>query len=438
MIADYLITNFTTLILLLVLCVTIFTDRGLKIPSARLFNLAMLLIFILTVLEYLNAMCSGETGYIPQALSLNDRIHIRLITGTALYVLRPFIILLELIVLVPGRKNRILLTIPAVLNALLFLPSVFGARFVFWIDGNNRWQATPLKNTVYLVQLLYVSALFIFSMIHFKRHNYNLSIILCTIVILAFTIAFLEYKNLLTGYVTSVTALCVLTYYIYLTSVYKQQLYQENIEKEKQLANEKMELLRSQIQPHFIYNSINIIRTLIRTDKERALETIDDFSDYLKSHFRSIESDDMISFETEIENVKVFLALADADHTREIRVVYDLRETNFLLPQLSLEPIVENAVRHGIGEDGGTITIASFREGDSVIIRTMDTGSGAPEVIGSGTPAAAGRESDRLAVGIANTRKRLELLCNGSLEIHITPDGTTADIIIPATNREAI
>ena len=136
----------------------------------------------------------------------------------------------------------------------------------------------------------------------------------------------------------------------------------------------------------------------------------------------------MIFFEAEIENVKAFLALAEADHTRDIQIVYDLRETNFRIPQLSLEPIVENAVKHGIGEEGGTITISSYREGDNYIVRTKDSGNGPGGV--------SEKESGRLAVGIANTRKRLELLCGGRLSINITPEGTTADIIIPVTGHE--
>ena len=113
----------------------------------------------------------------------------------------------------------------------------------------------------------------------------------------------------------------------------------------------------------------------------------------------------------------------EADSTRDIQIVYDLKETNFRIPQLSLEPVVENAVRHGTDEDGGTITISSFKEDNCYIIRTTDTGNGEHDT--------SSKESDRLAIGISNTRKRLELLCNGRLQVNLTPSGTTADIIIP-------
>lgn len=479
MIADYLITNFTTLMILVILCVTMFTNRNFNIPYSNLFNAFVILILVLTVFEYIELLATGNTGYIPKNLSLEDMIHIRLIASTAMYMIRPFTILVALVVLVTDTKKRILLAMPAVINALLFLPSAFGAHFVFWIDQSNHWKATPLSNSIFIVQLVYVLILLILSITQFKENNFNLSVILFTIVLLSFTIAVLEDKSTLTGYSTPVTTLCGLAYYIYLASMHRQQLSNKMILQEKQLAEDKLALLRSQIQPHFIYNSINIIRTLIRTDEARAVETIDDFSDYLRAHFRTIESDDIVSFETEIENIKAFLALAEADHTRDIQVVYDLKETDFRIPQLSLEPIVENAVKYGIDDEGGTITISSFRRDDCYIIRTTDSGRGeaaksadskqgnatyseqndAANVTDSEqdkstnamnsrqdnaandtcsvqneTTISTNVESDRLAVGIANTRKRLELLCGGRLEVNITPEGTIADIIIPAGN----
>lgn len=480
MIADYLITNFTTLMILTVLCVTMFTNRNFNIPYSNLFNAFVILILVLTVFEYIELLATGKTGYIPRNLSLEDMIHIRLIASTAMYMIRPFTILVALVVLVTDTKKRILLAMPAVINALLFLPSAFGARFVFWIDQSNHWKATPLSNSIFIVQLVYVLVLLILSITQLKENNFNLSVILFTIVLLSFTIAVLEDKSTLTGYSTPVTTLCGLAYYIYLASMHRQQLSNKMILQEKQLAEDKLALLRSQIQPHFIYNSINIIRTLIRTDEARAVETIDDFSDYLRAHFRTIESGDMVAFETEIENIKAFLALAEADHTRDIQVVYDLKETDFRIPQLSLEPIVENAVKHGIDDDGGTITISSFRRDGCYIIRTTDSGRGEITIttdskqgnttnttrseqndaanvtdseqdkstnamnsrqddaandtcpVQNETTISMNVESDRLAVGIANTRKRLELLCGGRLEVNITPEGTIADIIIPA------
>ncbi|MBR1816487.1 MAG: histidine kinase [Lachnospiraceae bacterium] len=420
---DYLSINFTTLMILLVLGVTMFTNRKHRVPSTRLYYILVILLFVITILEYFDNMGSEKIRHTPP-FDQSKLIQIRLLAATAIYVLRPFIILLELIVINPGRKRAIIFSVPAIINALIYLPSAFGAKFVFWIDENNRWQATKLHYTVYIVQLLYVMMLFIFSIRQFKSNNSDLGLIVATIVVLSLGVSFLENTNILSGYVTPVSAMCVLTYYIYLSYIHRQHLYEDTIDKENQLAKEQMSLLRSQIQPHFIYNSLNIIRTLIRTDSSEAIENIDNFSDYLKAHFRNVESDDMISFEKEIDNVKAFLALAEADHARDIKVIFDFKETDFRLPQLSLEPIVENALKYGIGDDGGTITISSFCDEDNIIVRTLDPGNG--------TRAASAHESERLAVGISNTRKRLELLCNGRLEVNITPDGTTADIIIPS------
>ena len=197
MIADYLITNYITLIIMLVLAATMFTNRGFSIPSSMYFNIIAILVFAVTIFEYLDLMTQGLTRYMPEAFSLNDRIIIRTVVCTAMYMIRPFIIFLEIIAVVPGRRNHLLLSVPAVFNALLFLPAAFGARFVFWIGENNNWMATPLRFTVYIVQLFYVLLLFAFSVYYFKKNNSDLSIIVSTIVILSFSVSYLENKHMI-------------------------------------------------------------------------------------------------------------------------------------------------------------------------------------------------------------------------------------------------
>ena len=233
-----------------------------------------------------------------------------------------------------------------------------------------------------------------------------------------------EFCDLLTGYATPVTAFCTLTYYIYLSVIYQQEMRETISEKELHIAQDKLIILRSQIQPHFIYNSLNIIRTLVRTDTQNAVEAIDNFSEYLQAHFRAIEDDHLVSFRQELENVMAYLALVQADYTRKIDVVYELNEIDFSVPQLSLEPVVENAVKHGTGPDGGTIRIASFSRDDCYIICVTDDGTGKNNTLTE-------KQTKRLGVGIDNTRKRLAQLCNGTLEMHKYPEGTVVSIIIP-------
>ena len=143
MFADYLITSFPTLTIVLVLCAAIFTNRNTKIPAARFFNTAVLLLLFLSVLDYIELTMSQATAPMPSGLNLAERISIRFVAGTLLYVLRPFVVWLEVLAMAPGQKSRLFVSIPVVMNALLYMVSFFTTHFVFQIDENNHFHGTP-------------------------------------------------------------------------------------------------------------------------------------------------------------------------------------------------------------------------------------------------------------------------------------------------------
>ena len=136
----------------------------------------------------------------------------------------------------------------------------------------------------------------------------------------------------------------------------------------------------------------------------------------------------MIAFDQELENVRAYLALAQADYTRKVEVIYDLQELDFRLPQLSLEPIVENAIKHGTGPNGGTISISTWSTIDSYVLTVSDSGTGEYDLTE--------KQKKRLGVGIANTRSRLASLCGGTLEMDKHTDGTVIRITIPKDRQE--
>jgi LytS/YehU family sensor histidine kinase len=266
-----------------------------------------------------------------------------------------------------------------------------------------------------------VLILFAFSIRYFRRKNLMRSIIVITIFIQAITVAFCEYTNLITGYVNAVTTLCILEYYIYLSLVYQQQMQDTIVQKERDINRSNLLLLRNQIQPHFIYNSLSIIRSLAKRDSAGAVRCIDSFSEYLKAHIGAIQTDDLISFEQELQNVKTYLSLVQADYTRKVAVIYELNETDFKIPPLSLEPIIENAVSHGISKETGIISIRTERLDDNVQIIVADNGTAEkdPEPIMHN------------GIGLENTRKRLELHCGGTLEMENSQNGMTVTITVP-------
>ncbi|MBR2520901.1 MAG: histidine kinase [Oscillospiraceae bacterium] len=188
----------------------------------------------------------------------------------------------------------------------------------------------------------------------------------------------------------------------------------------------KMDVMLSQIQPHFLYNTLGTIQELCRTDPETASEAVGRFTDFLRHNMYSIKSDRPIPFRQELEHVHSYLSLQTLRFDGDVRVVYDLDCTDFFLPTLTLQPLVENAVTHGIRETQtgtGTVTVSTRDHGDHFEVSVTDDGAGFD-------PEQAPRSENH--VGIRNVRERLRYICGGELVIDSAPGrGTRAVIRLP-------
>jgi len=197
-------------------------------------------------------------------------------------------------------------------------------------------------------------------------------------------------------------------------------------EKELQLTQQRIAVMLSQIQPHFLYNALAGIRSLCKTDAEAARDALVKISKYLRSNMDSLMNQTLIDFKKELEHTDIYLSLEKMRFSDRINIVHDITVHNFKLPALTLQPIVENAVRHGITKkvNGGTVTIKTEETGDSFIITVTDDGIGFDP--------AAPIDDDESHVGIENVRSRLNMMCGGTLDIQsLSGTGTTAVITIP-------
>lgn len=199
----------------------------------------------------------------------------------------------------------------------------------------------------------------------------------------------------------------------------------ELAEKERRQTELQTAIMLSQIQPHFLYNALNAISSLCETDALRARDAIDSFARYLRVNMNSLESRRLVPFAEELEHTRTYLNIEQLRFGEDLQVVYDIGCDDFWLPPLCVQPLAENAVKHGLQRtDGGTVTIRTRREGGAVHITVTDNGTGfAPDAL---------REDDREHVGIENVRARLGAFCGGVLTVNSRPgEGTTAEIIIP-------
>lgn len=194
---------------------------------------------------------------------------------------------------------------------------------------------------------------------------------------------------------------------------------------EKELEDSRTAIMLSQIKPHFLYNVLNSIYHLYRKEPETAQEAVSSFAEYLRCNMHSIEKQNPIPFSEEYQHIQTYLSLEQIRFREKLDVVYDVEVTNFALPPLTVEPLVENAVKHGVTKKrgGGIVTISTRKTADGYVVTVADTGVGFdPENdMADGKP----------HIGIRNVRERLQKMVGGSLSITSSHEGTVAVVTVP-------
>lgn len=201
----------------------------------------------------------------------------------------------------------------------------------------------------------------------------------------------------------------------------------ELIVTEKKLYEAQVSIMVSQIQPHFMYNALGSIAMMCRIDPDTAQKAIITFSKYLRGNMDSLRRTESVPFEQELEHLKKYLYIEKLRFGDMLNIEYDIQATEFVLPQLSIQPLVENAVKHGVGmaENGGTVTISSMETDAAFEIIITDDG------VGFDTSANQ-KDDGRSHIGMENTRRRIKEMCGGEVKIvSEIGKGTMATVILP-------
>ena len=193
----------------------------------------------------------------------------------------------------------------------------------------------------------------------------------------------------------------------------------------------------SQMQPHFLYNALGSIREIILEDPQYASDLICDFTTHLRACVRSMTNNDLVPFEKELENVRAYVNIEKMRFGDKLRMVYEIEADDFMIVPLSIQPLVENAIRHGIyerGPAGGTVTLRSRRSGDAYTITVEDDGVGFDyEAV-----RAAIDRGERDSTGLTNLIFRLKHLLGGSVRVDSRPgEGTLITVTLPADRQPA-
>jgi sensor histidine kinase YesM len=196
---------------------------------------------------------------------------------------------------------------------------------------------------------------------------------------------------------------------------------------ETQVAQARLGALKAQLQPHFLFNTLNAIVVLVRQQKgQQAEETLARFSDLLRAVLADMDAQE-VTLARELEYLKLYLSIEQLRFSDRLRVNIEV-EPDLLdaaVPHMGLQPIVENAIRHGIGQRAtpGIIEIRAVRSGDALHVTVRDDGPG------FGAPGAGG-----LKVGLENTRARLKQLYGDASELRTGNDprgGAIVTMILP-------
>ncbi|WDL95642.1 ATP-binding protein [Alicyclobacillus sp. ALC3] len=189
--------------------------------------------------------------------------------------------------------------------------------------------------------------------------------------------------------------------------------------------------LHAQIKPHFLYNALNTISALCDTDPDSARDVTDELALYLRSRFDFRNLEKLVPLEQELEYIYAYVNVEKARFGDRLTVEYNIEDgLHFLIPPLILQPLVENAVKHGLKTrvNGGRVTVSVKREDETLMIRVSDNGMGMSDVqVNEVLSAAAGK-----GVGLRNVDQRLKRLYGKGLSITSTLGiGTTVVVTIP-------
>ena len=192
---------------------------------------------------------------------------------------------------------------------------------------------------------------------------------------------------------------------------------------QQEITDQRASIAVLQMRPHFIYNTMTSIYYLCEQDAEKAQQVTLDFTTYLRKNFNAITGKDPIPFAEELEHTRAYLAVVQAQFEDNLSVEFDTPHTSFRLPPLTLQPLVENAVKYGLDVDAS--------EPLRVYVKSEETKDGSVVTVADSGPGFSGDDNGEPHIALSNIRERLSAI-GGTLSISPGENGgTLIRIFIP-------
>lgn len=199
------------------------------------------------------------------------------------------------------------------------------------------------------------------------------------------------------------------------------------LRQQREIADQRASIAVLQMRPHFIYNTMTSIYYLCEQDPEKAQQVTLDFTTYLRKNFNAITGKEPIPFADELEHTRAYLAVVQAQYEDNLIVEFDTPHTQFRVPPLTLQPLVENSVKYGLNIDS--------TEPLRVSIRTEKVDNGSVIIVSDTGPGISDKDNGEPHIALNNIRERLSAI-NGTLTISPNEKrGTIVSIYIPDNNK---
>lgn len=398
--------------LLIMLTVIVWIDPYLRRRDKRIMKIIILVMVSLLI-----------QNVVEERLKIGlPRPQMRSIVAVYGYAIRPVLLVLFMHLVRPGKRFRWAWTLVGV-NAAVYCTTFFSG-IAFIITPDNYYLSGPLANLGLYVSILLMVGLGATTLrkFDFRKKDTWASLLVFPMILLGVTLDYTVHTEPQpVTFLTMAVVISAVFYYVWLHLQYVR-------EHEQALrVGQRTQLMLSQIKPHFLHNALTVIVALCDLDPQRAKQATLKFARYLRGNMDTLEETGPIPFEKELAHTRLYLEIEQLRFGDALQVRYEITCTDFQLPALTLEPLVENAVRHGVRENPsgkGSITLATMEMPDRYEISVADNGPGFdPNVVPAG---------GKKHIGIANVRERLMQVCRGSVEFDSAPGrGTTVRILIP-------
>ena len=417
--------NIVLQIISMVLCAVgllqIIVGSGRRKLPIRYYVVFYLVLFLYAGMVLTGLLLEGQPGVVVN-VTLNA---VCFIKAFCAYYLSYIVVRAMLRRIDPQRQNKRMYCVSTVIliAQMLLYTAVHISGICIKIDEENHTVLLGRYEVLITIWLPWiVFAVYLVARYHSKLKRKNL-IVLCLLILASISAIILQSIFESVYFATLAAAVEA----VIITIGFVSDMAQQQLESQREIDKLKTDIMLSQIQPHFLYNSLTAIKHLIRTDPSVAENAISEFAVFLRGNMDSLSSDTLIPFRKELEHTKAYLDLEKLRFGDELTIVEQIGCASFKIPALTLQPVVENAVRHGVRgtEDGkGTVMILTKEFHDRYEITVTDNGNGFDTKILDG--------DDNRHLGIRNVRYRLEHMAGGSLTYESAVEqGTAAVIALP-------